>query len=154
MKNNNRGLTLREAVAEDAKLLFDWANDEAVRNNSINQQPIAWEDHINWFSSKLNDINTIMLILENDHVSVGQMRIALQDGYWTINYSIDKNYRSMGYGKQIVKLSIEKYPSYLFRAVVKKNNIASKKVFEGLGFKEVYSADDSLYLYEYHQDKN
>ncbi|MDB5275547.1 MAG: family acetyltransferase [Ferruginibacter sp.] len=153
MNNNNARLRLREAVDGDAKLLFYWANDDAVRNNSINQQPILWDDHIDWFNSKLNDANISMLILENDHVPVGQIRIALQDGCWNINYSIDRNYRGMGYGKQIVKLSIEKYPSYSFRAVVKKVNTASKKVFESLGFKSVYSADDSLYLYEHYQDK-
>lgn len=154
MSSSDTELKLREAVAPDVTLLFNWANDEAVRNNSISQEPITWENHVNWFNSKLIDLNTKILILENDYVSIGQMRLVLQDGSWTINYSIDKSYRGKGYGKKIVLLSLEKYPSAPFRAVVKKDNIASQKVFESLGFMSMYSADENLCLYEYQPGTN
>jgi len=143
------GLKLRDAAYGDAKLLFDWANDESVRNNSINQEPITWENHLNWFREKLNDTGTKILILENNDLPVGQMRVVMQEGCWTINYSVDKNFRGKGYGKKIVLLTLEKYPGDSFRATVKKENIASKKVFENLGFKSLHSDNDSLCLYEY-----
>jgi UDP-2,4-diacetamido-2,4,6-trideoxy-beta-L-altropyranose hydrolase len=147
-------LKLREAVAADVTLLFNWANDEEVRNNSISQEPIIWDNHVNWFNSRLIDPNTKMLILESNYVPVGQMRLVLLDGCWTINYSIDKSYRGKGYGKKIVLLSLEKHPSVPFRAVVKKSNIASQKVFEDIGFISEYSTDENLCLYEYKPGTN
>jgi len=143
------GLKLRDAAFEDAQLLFDWANDEEVRNNSINQGQIKWDNHVHWLKLKLSDLTAKIFILENNDNPVAQIRIDQEGAYWTIDYSVDKAYRGKGYGKIIVTRIIEKYPSYPFRAVVKKNNIASRKVFENLGFKHCHSEDDNLYLYEY-----
>lgn len=129
-------LSLREADIKDAELLFNWANEINVRANSINQEPIIWENHLKWFTKKLNDSETKILILISEDKLLGQIRIDLVDSYWNIDYSIDNQFRGKGLGKEIVRLVLNKYEDYKFKATVKKQNKASIKVFANLGFKK------------------
>ena len=46
-------LYLRPAEAGDRQMLFDWRNDPAVRRGSFTTDPVAWEDHVNWFASMM-----------------------------------------------------------------------------------------------------
>lgn len=142
-------LYLREAVIKNAELLFNWANEINVRRNSISQEPITWENHLKWFSKKLNDSDTKILILVSGDKFLGQIRIDLIDSYWNIDYSIDNQFRGKGLGKEIVKLLINKFESYQFKATVKKQNIASKKIFANLGFKKLPIDSDYFDYFEY-----
>jgi RimJ/RimL family protein N-acetyltransferase len=148
--NNQHGLNeldnlyLREASLNDSEILFIWVNDKSVRNNSIIQEPIVWENHLNWFKRKLNDSETKIFILMSGDKLLGQIRIDLIDNYWNIDYSIDNQYRGKGLGKKIVKLLLDKFEDYKFTATVKKENIASINVFANLGFKKDLS-EDSVY---------
>lgn len=141
--------SLRDADIGDAELLFNWANDIAVRANSINQEPIIWENHLNWFTSRLNDSETKILILTSGGDSLGQIRIDLIDGFWNIDYSIDSQLRGKGLGKEIVRLLINKFESYKFKATVKKQNKASINVFVNLGFKKEQIESDVFDYFKY-----
>lgn len=153
--NNQKGLIeknkvyLREATMDDAELLFNWANEISVRNNSINQEPIIWENHLKWFTAKLKNPSTRFFILIFENELVGQIRIDLTDGYWTIDYSIDTQFRGKGLGKEMVRFLLSKYESYKFRATVKKQNKASINVFVNLGFKKVQIENDDFDYFEY-----
>jgi len=48
-------IKLRKATYEDCYLLFDWANDDAVRANSFNSEKIDIETHKKWLEDKLQD---------------------------------------------------------------------------------------------------
>jgi RimJ/RimL family protein N-acetyltransferase len=142
-------LCLREAELKDSELLFRWANQINVRENSINQKPIVWGDHLKWFKKKLNDSETKLLILTSEGNLLGQIRIDLIDSYWNIDYSIDHEFRGKGFGKEIVRLLINKFESYKFKATVKKQNKASIKVFDSLGFKKVQIESDDFDYFEF-----
>lgn len=142
-------LSLREADIKDAELLFNWANEINVRTNSINQEPIIWENHLKWFSKKLNDSETKILILISEDKLLGQIRIDLVDSYWNIDYSIDNQFRGKGLGKEIVKLVLNKYEDYKFKATVKKQNKASIKVFANLGFQKEQIESDVFDYFKY-----
>lgn len=142
-------LSLREADIKDAELLFNWANEINVRTNSINQEPIIWENHLKWFTKKLNDSETKILILISEDKLLGQIRIDLVDSYWNIDYSIDNQFRGKGLGKEIVKLVLNKYEDYKFKATVKKQNKASIKVFANLGFKKEQIESDVFDYFKY-----
>jgi len=143
-------LFLRKANKKDAELLFKWANDKAVRKNAINTEKINWENHLKWFKSKLQSNNAHLYILEKNKTPIGQIRIDKLNNYWIIDYSIDKNYRGLGYGKLIVKLLINLNKDKSFIAQVKKENIASISIFEKIGFlkKENNSNELIEYIYE------
>lgn len=142
-------LSLREADIKDAELLFNWANEIDVRKNSINQEPIVWENHLKWFTKKLNDSETKILILMSEEKLLGQIRIDLIDSYWNIDYSIENQYRGKGLGNEIVKLVLNKYEDFKFKATVKKQNKASTKVFANLGFKKEQIDSDVFDYFKY-----
>lgn len=127
-------LKLRKVTEADTRTIFDWANESEVRMNSLNQEPIKWEDHLKWFQSKIKDPNSRMFVLEENDSLLGQVRFDFIDGKWLVNYSIDKNFRGRGFGAVLIKMALKRFENQDFLAKVKRDNIASKKVFLGLGF--------------------
>ena len=135
---------LREATPTDMDLLFEWANDPAVRKNSFRSDPIPYEDHVKWFQHVMEDKNILQFILMDDDIPVGQIRLNLDNDEAEIGYSIVAEYRGKGYGHKILQLMIDKvhteYPQIKkLIAKVKPENKASKKLFESEGYEMKYS---------------
>lgn len=144
----NRNIILRQATEEDKVITFEWANDPNVRKNAFNTETILWENHFRWFNERLNNPDFLIFILESGTVPIGQIRFEKEDDYWKIDYSIDSKNRGLGMGKEIVKLGLEKIRGKI-KAWVKEENIASCKVFEKLGFKQIRSIDNVvMYILE------
>lgn len=140
-------LMLREADEQDEKLLFDWANNFDVRNNANNSEPINWEQHIKWFANKrLSKENAIFIFSNAQHRPVGQVRIDWDNGSWAIDYSVDKAFRGLGIGKEMISQSIAQKPGATFSAQVKLSNLASIKVFEVLGFVESERDENNVFF--------
>lgn len=134
-------LTIRKAQVEDVDIYFNWVNDEFVRSNSINSRPILYQDHINWFSDKIKNQDSILYVFEKNKRPIGQVRFDKENEYLFIDYSIDKNYRGKNLGKVIMRMAIENICAVKISneikfliAKVKENNIASARVFESLNF--------------------
>ena len=137
-KIRNDNMVLLPATDKDAKLLFDWANDSSVRLHAFNNEPIKWEEHLEWFQLKLKSVHSKIFILYLRNKPTGQIRFDYIKDCWEIDYSIDKLFRGKGLGKMIIELGISKFtPSYILKAKVKKDNVASLKVFQQLGFEQV-----------------
>ena len=131
-------ILLRKANLQDTELLYNWVNNEEVRRNSINKSPIKWEDHKIWFKNKLADSTTLLLILEVNGIAVGQVRFDKVGEHFEIDYSVDEKYRGKGYGTTLIKRGIL-YLNHLkgrhkIVAKVSALNLASRKVFERIGF--------------------
>lgn len=138
---------LRDVTEADAELLFHWANETEVRQNALNQDEIAWEDHIKWFNRKIKSDQSKIFILEKDKQPVGQIRYDKNGNFWEISFSIGKKFRGSGFGKMIIELSRNRVPGPV-RAVVKNGNLASQKVFESLEFEREGKKDDLVqYVY-------
>lgn len=144
---------LREAVIDDAELLYTWVTEKTVRKNSIDEHSISWENHLLWFKNKLADPSSSIYILETkrNFYPLGQIRIDLNDAFWSIDYSIDVRFRGTGLGKEIIKQLMQKYPRYNYRAIVKNQNVASRKVFNSLGFTEMQSEDLAFLTFIYNK---
>lgn len=146
-KLNTKRYYLKPAQINDAKLLFDWANDITVRQNAFSSEPIIWENHLKWFNNKLTIDTTKIYILYNGITPLGQVRIDLVDDCWEIDYSIDKNYRGQRLGKKIIELISSMHSSKdPLKALVKQENIASIKVFQQLGFEEIKQNNISAFI--------
>ena len=142
--NPGKAIYLREANSEDVKLLFDWANEPAVRANSLNSEPIPFETHQKWFDSQLHNPDTKMFVLTDGIKPLGQIRIQKKESLWEIGYSIAREQRGKKLGAEIVRLLLDKFSHYSFKAIVKQENTASIKVFENLGFESTEPDDDIL----------
>ncbi len=142
---------LRPATLDDAKLFFDWVNEPAVRQNSFNTADIAWEEHLSWFQGALDNNNIRIFVLMVDDTPVGQIRL-VNSGQWQISYSIAYAYRGHGYGKLMLKLAEKElisagYMGEELLAEVKTDNIASRRIFTGLGYIEKMSKHNNAYAY-------
>lgn len=132
-------MQLRKIVESDARLIFEWANDNDVRMNAINTHQIKWEDHINWFNKKLQSPNTFMFIGFLQNEPVGQIRFDKENEDYVLDYSIAKIHRGKGLGTDIVKEGIKILSDIIYKpftvvAQVKEENIASVKIFTRLHF--------------------
>jgi RimJ/RimL family protein N-acetyltransferase len=138
---------IRKADKQDIKLLFDWANDPEVRKASFSTHEITWEEHSKWYEKVLNSENVVIYVLTEDDVPVGQARFTVEDGIADIGYSIGSEFRSRGLATRLLKMAMwdavkERKDIIDFQARVKRDNIASLRVFEKLGFRK---DKDSLY---------
>nr|WP_308991775.1 GNAT family N-acetyltransferase [Mariniflexile sp. KMM 9835]MDQ8211335.1 GNAT family N-acetyltransferase [Mariniflexile sp. KMM 9835] len=123
------------------QLIFDWANDDEVRQNAINKNKIIWEEHKEWISKKILNPNSQIFILQDEEKTIGQIRFDKTKAHFEIDYSIDKRYRGLGYGHKILCLGIQKLNQKVrnvlpIKALVQENNIASKKIFKNAKFIE------------------
>ncbi len=139
-----------EAKLADANQYFDWANDPLVRLNSLNSNEIPFEDHLNWFSKRVHSSSVHLLILSENELKIGQIRLEKEGKLWNINYSIASEFRGKGMGKKIISMTLTTFPDYHFLARVQHTNSASIKVFEALNFKRVI--DEETVIFEYHPE--
>ncbi|WP_162920289.1 GNAT family N-acetyltransferase [Clostridium fermenticellae] len=145
-------LYLRKAVLEDCDLLFNWANDKIVRQNSFNQKGILYENHVKWFNKMMNFDRCSIFILCSKNVSLGQVRIEIENKTAVISYSIDKKYRGKHLAIEMLnlleknvgnsKVDVNKLVGY-----VKLDNYISQRVFEKLK----YNAKIHDNFYEYYK---
>lgn len=146
-KKENDRFELRLATINDSQLLFDWSNDALVRKNSLNSELIKWEDHVLWLTNKLQSNSKILILLEKKE-PIGVLRFDQKEDHFLINYSISEKYRGKGYGNKIIELGIKHIGSDKpLKAIVKKENISSIKIFEKLNFEKNTEADDSIFCF-------
>ena len=98
----------------------------------LKEKKISFIEHEKWFNKKLNNQNSIMYIFCIKKKFIGQVRFDKVKNKNFISYSVDKEYRRKGYGKEILKKAINKINKQIkFKEVyakVMKNNIASIKI--------------------------
>ena len=139
-------LTYKEVTSEDKEQLYIWAIDKQTRRNAINQKEISFEEHLNWFDSKLKLKSKKYFILKNEKTSLGLLRLDKIKGYWNISYLIDKKYRGFGLGQKVIEKAILERDGLPLRAKIKEENIASKRIFQKLSFAVVNN--NKLITYE------
>lgn len=133
-------LNLKKARPEDVDLLFEWANDRVVRENSFNTAPIAYEEHVEWFGKILADESVHQYILYEDDLPVGQIRLNVENKTAVIDYSICAKKRGKGCGSELLslvrdQLEVDKITNVTkLIGQVKYENAASSRAFERCGF--------------------
>ena len=133
-------INLRQVSAKDCKLIWQWANDPEVRAVSFSSDSISFENHAQWFESKLNDPNCHFYVAENSqHEAVGQVRFDLNGHQATISISLAPRFRGQSYGSMLIQLAAQRTLEVsnvdVIHAYVKKENRVSLKAFQKAGFK-------------------
>jgi len=150
-QKNQPDILFRNADKNDVKLLFNWTNDDLVRQQSFNSDKIIYEEHQKWFASKLQDKNTLFWIAQKDEIPIGLVRFDIQKDYGIIGVSINKNQRGKGYGGTILTQASQNFVNVFnlpIYAYIKQTNIASIRSFEKAGYvfekNEVINRVDSV----------
>jgi UDP-2,4-diacetamido-2,4,6-trideoxy-beta-L-altropyranose hydrolase len=135
-------LRIRGALLEDLELLFEWANDPVTRANSYSTAPIDHETHVHWFQQALNDPGVSIFIVEEDGVSIAQIRFSITSDGGMISFSVSPGSRGKGLSKHVLALGTNRIKAHhpdLRRVFgyVRKDNIPSVRAFERAGFTAV-----------------
>ena len=143
-------LTLTRATEEDCRFLYDLRNDEDVRKNSFQTETFSYESHVAWYKEKLGDKQTQIYVLKLDGENIGQARVDLHGVDGEISYALCQKARGYGYAKWMLRCMEDRLREQAFcrkmTAEVKRENIASQKIFEGLSYSSV--STDYGYIYE------
>lgn len=133
-------IRLRNAEENDAHLLFQWRNDPTTSANSLNQNPVLWDEHEAWFKRSLKSPDRhIMIGMIGEERPVGMIRFdKLIDGY-EIGISIDPYLRCRGMGRSLLKEGIgfvtETMENSTLFATIRGENVASLIIFLASGFR-------------------
>jgi spore coat polysaccharide biosynthesis predicted glycosyltransferase SpsG/RimJ/RimL family protein N-acetyltransferase len=138
--NTRAQLSLRTARSDDAGLLFDWANDPEVIENSKSRRVVQWDEHVAWLRDLLSGSASELFVGEINGLPVGQIRFDRKDDHVVLTYSIDQDFRGRGLGKALVESGLKALDVYQgdhVKAFVRRGNTPSCRVFLGLGFTQV-----------------
>jgi RimJ/RimL family protein N-acetyltransferase len=130
-------LTIRKAESDDVDLLYNWSNDQLVREQSFTSDVIPYDTHCDWFRNKLISNESLIFIVEMEGVPAGIVRFESDNETTSIGISIDKLFRGKGLGSETIKIGVNQYfkeKNLPILASIKKDNIPSIKSFEKAGF--------------------
>lgn len=136
-------LTHRPATPADVDLYFAWANDPDTRRQSFQSEPILFETHQAWFSRRLTDPDSLLLVFENEATEpVGQVRFERNDANEVIiGLSVDDRFRGQGLASRLIESSCvacaEQWGNCTIFAFIKPDNQASVRAFLRVGFESV-----------------
>ncbi|MDX9924604.1 MAG: bifunctional UDP-2,4-diacetamido-2,4,6-trideoxy-beta-L-altropyranose hydrolase/GNAT family N-acetyltransferase [Ignavibacteriaceae bacterium] len=153
-------LYFRKATKEDSKNIYELSNEEIVRANSVNPEPIKWEYHQEWFNKRLKDKNYLFLLAcDKDDNIAGQIKYDIEKNKAVVGISISPDHRGKGYAsKMLIKSTaiLKELHSNTENiiAYIKEENISSIKSFEKAGYqlsgKEFINENEYLkYIYEF-----
>lgn len=133
-------LSVRRALPSDMDLYFRWANDPVTRANSWNPATIPRETHERWFAGQLGDQANVHYVVESDGEPAGQVRFGLTAEEALIGFSLDPTFRGRGMGCGLLQAAIERFAgertgTIRLKAEVKRDNPASARIFDRLGFR-------------------
>ena len=137
-------LLLREAGKDDARLLWEWANDADVRQVSFDQAAIPWETHAQWFTDKLQRSDHLLFIAEQDGIPVGQIRYEIKASDAVVSVSLERTVRGHGLGSSVIRLGSERVFLVLgidsIHAYTRPDNCGSIEAFRSAGFQAAGSS--------------
>lgn len=132
------GTRLRRVTMDDARLLWEWANDREVREQSFHPEPIPWETHLRWLEARLAEPASCFFIAYSpEGEAIGQIRLqASGREEAVIHLNVAPAWRGQGVGARMIHLA-ERCGFRWLRAQVKSGNVASRRMFLGAGFQQV-----------------
>ena len=128
---------VRKVTMNDAKILFDWRNDEETRRQSRTTLSVEWEDHVKWLEKSLKNPSRILCIAEYVGEPIGTLRADLRnDGFTEVSYTVAPTARGRGLSKPMVLTFAGEYVAgKKIAADIKKGHAPSESVAKALGLK-------------------
>ena len=131
---------LRKATITDIDTTFIWAIDPLIRSYSFDKKLINYEDHCQWYKSRITSEGCLYYILFLEGTPLGSIRIDINsEREGLISYLIDPNFQGKGYGRQLLQKIEEIAKEKSIRKLVGfvlTGNMASIKLFKCLNYVE------------------
>lgn len=138
---------LRRATIDDALEVLRWRNDPHTRAMSRDGSAVERQAHLDWFGRAVESPDRLLLIGEASGQAVGMVRFDRDGRVWEVSINVAPEARGRGRGAGLLAAGLEAFaalhPAAGIRAVIKRENAASLRLFEGLGFRPT-GADGEL----------
>ncbi len=140
-------ILLRRVMQADAQKLFEWRNNEEIRESSFESAPLTWEAHETWVRRTLEREDRCLLVGEDDEGPVGVLRYDVIGEVAEISIYIVPGRFGKGLGKALLRAGVDWALGHLsgvktLRARIRPANFASIRLFEGAGFVEHHRVFD------------
>ncbi len=147
-------ITQRNATLGDAAVLLTWRNNPSTRMYSKNSEQILSDQHLEWFSARLERTQFEPFFLyEEGPKAIGMTRFDIAsetDNKFEISILVDPNEHGKGVGRKILDMAcsslFDKHPDHTIIARVHQQNFISQKLFAAAGFKLLPPIGDFLIL--------
>ncbi|WP_299288949.1 GNAT family N-acetyltransferase [uncultured Tateyamaria sp.] len=144
-------LDVRLATDEDSADIFHWRNDVLTRRMSHTTDAIKWEAHRAWLRSVLLDDRCCMVLCSTNNPAqkTAVIRFDMQEQSTLVSINLNPEMRGHGLAKACLRQSLDlftqRHPEILLiQAEIKVCNVASRRVFESVGFELLSSLGDSF----------
>lgn len=133
-------INLKVANFAHARFLFNLYNSSIAKGFSITKKKINFKDHLKWLKTKIDNEFSKIYIGYINLRKIGYVRFEqVSKKKYNVSIANHVNFIGKGLGPVLLNLSIKKFLSYnnsiTIFALVKKDNIASKKTFIKNNFK-------------------
>jgi len=127
-------IELRPTRLEDLELMLAWRSDPEIYEHFREQQePLNWEDHVNWFINRPPDRHDF--IIEYRGRRVGSVNVDKKD-YIGV-YIGEKSLWGQGIATETIEHVCDILERAEFYAEIHIENTASQNLFEKCGFKKI-----------------
>lgn len=133
-------VSLRAAEKGDVKFLFNLRNKKYVYKNSRAARPVEWNEHISWADPVIEGkTDKELFIVEYEGKLAGQLRLDYDGDEAEVSISLLKEFHGKGVATRVLLILLLRVKredkAAVLSAEVNKNNFASQKLFEKVGFK-------------------
>lgn len=138
-------LRLRQADENDCRLIWEWANDPQARAVSFSQELIPWEEHVQWFTTKLHSPSCYFYVAtDSNGVPVGQIRYDLDGREAVVSVSLAPGARGKGTGSALIAAGSRAFfqasEANVIHAYIKPGNEPSVRAFLKAGYRSAPTA--------------
>jgi len=135
----DRSVRFRRVRQEDCEQVYQWQKMPTVRAFSFNQTSPTLQEHQRWFQKTLKQETTIYEIVVCDSVPCGTLRLDYvnERDCYRLSWYIIPEYWSAGVGTEVVRYATLVANNFPIEAQVLEENIASQRVLQKVGFKQI-----------------
>jgi ribosomal protein S18 acetylase RimI-like enzyme len=144
-------LSLRRARAGDARRIWEIRNHPAARRSSVHREAIPFASHETWFAERyLESRDNHCLVLSNDRdevIGYGRFDHDGEADNYVISIALDADYHGEGVGQHLLKELLKEFQTDKeIVAVVRKDNLPSRSVFEKNDFQRTGGDEENDHL--------
>lgn len=135
-------IRIRPATADDSEQLLAWRNDPMTQAMSKSTAPVMPDAHARWMMMHVMQGYPahLVMIAENDLGALGVVRFDCQKNdtmHYDVGITMNPKYRGRGIAKGVLSQACNLMDEFTIHADVRKENAASRHLFERCGFEEV-----------------
>lgn len=142
----------RPATRSDSELVLMWRNSPSARKASPSVDELSKTEHAIWFESRIDRLSSEPFwIMSRGEKDVGFVRLDLSDiepESFVVSIFVEPEFRAVGIGRQMLDIALDSanadHGVEQFRAIIKRDNLGSIKLFKGFGFEFFMRVDDEF----------